>query len=87
MRIRYAPIVTHFLAIWQNLVYCDDHYKFTTNFITRKTYIDIMLICYMRDDFPNKSIPWTSLDLIWLRTFGAKMASGWEITIITTMLI
>ena len=34
-RIKYAAIVTHFLAIWRNSVYRDDHLKLATNFITR----------------------------------------------------
>ena len=54
--------LTHFFAIWRNSVYRDDHLKLATNFITRETYIDVllschfavMLICYMRDNFPQQ---------------------------------
>ncbi|KAL9954635.1 hypothetical protein ACROYT_G042199 [Oculina patagonica] len=62
-RIKYAAIVTHFLAIWHNN-YVHRHLRLTirTNFITRETYTDVLLschcavllICYMRDNFPNQ---------------------------------
>lgn len=51
-RIRYAANVTHVLAIWQNLVYRDGNLKLATNFITRETYIDVLLSCHFDLQLP-----------------------------------
>ena len=61
-RIKYAATVTHFLAIWHNYVHRHPRLTIRTNYITRETYMDILLschcavllICYMRDNFPNQ---------------------------------
>ena len=61
-RITYAAIVTHFLAIWHNYIHRSEGLSLKQNFITRETYQDIViscqfaviLICYMRDNFPEQ---------------------------------
>lgn len=61
-RIKYSAIVTHFLAIWHNYVHRHPRLTIRTNVITRETYTDVLLschcavllICYMRDNFPNQ---------------------------------
>ena len=60
-RIRNAAIVTHFLAIWHNFVHQHEQLTLKKNFITRETYLDVLLSChfavllitYMRDSFPH----------------------------------
>lgn len=60
-RIKYASIVTHFLAIWNNFINRSPHLTIKRNFITHQTYKDtllschfaVMFICYMRDNFPH----------------------------------
>ena len=61
-RIKYAAIVTHFLAIWWNWIYRHKNLKLPVNFISRETYTDVILSChfavmlivYMRDNFPQE---------------------------------
>ena len=60
--IMYAATVTHFLAIWHNYVHQNERLSLKQNFITRETYQDVViscqfaviLICYMRDNFPEQ---------------------------------
>lgn len=60
-RIQYAGLVTHFLAIWRNYVQRTEGLSLSANFLSRETYIDVLLsthfavslICYMRDAFPD----------------------------------
>ena len=61
-RIKYAGIVTHFLAIWRNWIYRHRNLKLPVNFISRETYTDVILSChfavmlivYMRDNFQQE---------------------------------
>lgn len=61
-RIKYAAIVCHFLAMWHNYIHLHDQLTLRKNFITKETYKDVLischfaviLICYMRDNFPNE---------------------------------
>ena len=61
-RIKYAAIVTHFLAIWRNWIHRHRNLKLPVNFISRETYTDVILSChfavmlivYMRDNFPQE---------------------------------
>ena len=61
-RITYAAIVTHFLAIWRNWIYRHRRLKLPVNFISRETSTDVILSChfavmlivYMRDNFPQE---------------------------------
>lgn len=60
-RIKYTAIVTHFLGIWRNWVYRHRNLKLSVNFISRESYTDVILSChfavmlivYMRDNFPQ----------------------------------
>lgn len=58
-RVKYAAIVTHFLAIWFNYVQCQPQLSLRKNFITCETYVDVLMAChfavllisYMRANF------------------------------------
>ena len=60
-RIKYAGIVSHFLAIWHNWVKEQSDLELKRNFISNQSYTDILLscsfavslICYMRDRYPT----------------------------------
>lgn len=60
-RIKHTAIVTHFLGIWRNWVYRHRNLKLSVNFISRESYTDVILSChfavmlivYMRDNFPQ----------------------------------
>ena len=61
-RIKYAALVCHFLGIWHNYIHRHERLTVRKNFITMETYKDILischfaviLICYMRDNFPDQ---------------------------------
>ena len=61
-RIKYAAIVTHYLAIWRNWIYRHRNLQVAVNFISRETYTDVILSChfavmlivFMRDYFPQE---------------------------------
>ena len=61
-RIKYAGLVTHFLAIWRNFIIISDRRTLSENFLTRETFTDVLLsthfavslITYMRDAFPDQ---------------------------------
>ena len=58
-RVKYAAIVTHFLGIWFNYVQRQPQLSLRKNFITRETYVDVLISChfavllisYMRANF------------------------------------
>ena len=58
-RIKYASLVCHFLGIWHNHVKRNG--LLSKHFLSRETYTDVLLschsavilICFMRDNFPN----------------------------------
>ncbi len=60
-RIVYAATVTHFLGIWRAFVRQSRDFSLHKNFLSRETFTDVLLsthfavilICYMRDNFPN----------------------------------
>eukprot|EP00112_Aurelia_sp_Birch-Aquarium-sp1_P008356 Seg1918.2 transcript_id=Seg1918.2/GoldUCD/mRNA.D3Y31 product="hypothetical protein" protein_id=Seg1918.2/GoldUCD/D3Y31 len=64
-RIKYAGYFVHFLAIWRNFIHLHPHYNLRTHFLTRECYQDsliadskiahfaVILICYMRENFPH----------------------------------
>lgn len=60
-RIRAAGLVAYFLAIWHNFIKVTPGLTLQKNFLSRETYIDVLLschfsvslICFMRDEFPD----------------------------------
>ena len=60
-RIRYAAFIVHFLGIWRNFIHLNKNMDIKTALLTRESYQDalisthfaVILICYMRDNFPN----------------------------------
>lgn len=79
-RIKYAAIVTHFLAIWRNWIYRHRNLKLKVNFISRETYRDVILsshfavmrIVYMRDNFRQEDCPLDKTGFDVLEEFWSK---------------
>ena len=79
-RIKYAAIVTHFLAIWRNWNYRHTNLQVAVNFISRETYTDVILSCHFavmlivftRDNFPQKDCQLEKTESDVLEDFWSK---------------